>query len=252
MRVSEKVSYYGVPFIESVITFFRFTGHISSSFRDLLLRRLSISWFDLLLTVFRSGATMVLPLVMLSGLMSVSLVVNIYHTLSPYHLQHDILLFTQNILLFDILPFLISLILAIQSSLNLASAQIRELGQTPEDVIRKYIIPIMVGTNISALLLYIYCLNTLFICLYLCFRFLLKADIHEYLFYLTNTFTRNTIMYSIFKTTLYCTLVSLIVGYYYYDVSAGFVIIRRAMSKIITRSFIWLIVCSVYFKMLEY
>lgn len=248
LSTRKKIMLFG---LEPFINFFHFFGHLCITLKSLCSRQLSLSWNDLLQTVMRSGLRLMLPMIVVSGLIGTSLVINIYRTLSPYHLQHDILLFAQNELLFDFLPFLINLILAIQSALYLVDARIKELQKDPSAVVLTNIIPIMIGTNISALLLYIYTINTVFISLYYCFRHLLFADVHEYLFYIANTFTSEAIIYSFFKTNLYCTLVSLIVGYYYYEVAEHKMEIRVAMSRIITRSFIWLVFFSIYFKFIE-
>jgi ABC-type transporter Mla maintaining outer membrane lipid asymmetry permease subunit MlaE len=252
MHVPQRLRFYGAPILASVIIFFGFLGHVFLSVIDILQGKLVITKHSLLNTVYGSGAKLVLPLSFITSLLGVSIIMNIYHLLSPFDLQHKALAVSQKILFYDLLPFLISLMLAMQSALNLVNAGIKKLKRTPHEVVLTYIIPIMIGTNFSAFFLYMYALNVVFISIFFCFRYLLHTQIHEYLFHLTNAITAKNIIYSIIKMSLYCALVSLIVGYYYYQVAAGYLLIRKAMSRIITRSFIWLAVSSVYFKFINY
>ena len=252
MDAPKNLRLYGSSIFGSVIIFFGFLGHVFLSLIDILQGKLVITRHSLLNTVYGSGARLMLPLMFISGLLGASVILNVYYILSPYNVQDKVLAISQQMLLYDFLPFLISIMLAMQSSLNLVSAQISEQKQTPHEVVLTYIIPIMIGTNIAAFFLYIYALNIVFISIFFCFRYLLNTDIHEYFFQLTNTISSLSILYSIIKMSLYCALVSLIVGYYYYQVAAGYLSTRQAMSRIITRSFVWLAVGSVYFKFINY
>lgn len=252
LQVAQRLRYYGTPLVASVVIFFGFLGHVFSSILDIIEGKLVITKHSLLNTVYGSGVKLVLPLLLITSLLAASIIMNVYNILSPYEMQNKVLRISQRILFYDVLPFLISLMLATQSSLNLVTAGIRKMKRTPHEVVLGYVIPIMIGTNISALFLYMYALNIVFISIYFCFRYLLHTEVHEYLFHLTNTISSRSIIYSIFKMFLYCALVSLIVGYYYYQVAAGYMLIRKAMSRIITRSFIWLAATSFYFKFLNY
>ncbi|CDZ77076.1 hypothetical protein BN59_01355 [Legionella massiliensis] len=248
----QRLRYYGTPLAASVVIFIGFLGHVFCSIIDIFEGKLVITRHSLLNTVYGSGVKLVLPLLMITSLLGASIIMNVYSILSPYDMQHKVLAISQKILFYDLLPFIISLMLATQSALNMVTAGIKKMKRTPHEVVLGYVIPTMIGTNISALFLYVYALNIVFISIYFCFRYLLHTDTHEYLFHLTNTITSRSIIYSILKMSLYCALVSLIVGYYYYQVAAGYMLIRKAMSRIITRSFIWLATTSFYFKFLNY
>ncbi|WP_028388538.1 ABC transporter permease [Legionella fairfieldensis] len=252
MHLSRRFHFYGKRRIESVILFFRFIGHVFYSLKEIFLRRLTLSWSHLLDTVFHSGAKIAIPLILLSSLIGISLVLNIFHILSRYNLQHNVLIIAQYVLFYDLLPFLIGLMLSVQSALNLITARIKEHQKTPQDVIVVHIIPIMIGTNFNGLILYAYALNTVLISIYFCFRYFFSFDLHEYIFHLTNTISGTAILYSILKTFVYCTMVSLIVGYYYYEATEGYLSLKQAISRIMTRSFMVLIVSSIYFKFLDY
>ncbi|KTD25853.1 ABC transporter permease [Legionella maceachernii] len=252
MHLPERLRYYGAPVLGSIIIFFHFFGHLCLNFVDLLTGKLPLSWHGLLYTIYRSGVRLLLPLSMISSLLGVSIVLNIYNILSPFNLQHQVLLISQKILFYDFLPFLIGLMLSLQTALNLITARIKKLNLSPDEVIVHYIIPIMLGVNFSALILYLYSISVVFISIYFCFRFLLYTDIYEYMFHLTHTVTSSGLIYSIFKMTLYCTIVSLIVGYYYYQVATRHSLLRKAISRIITRSFLWLVISSIYLKLIAY
>lgn len=252
MHLPERLRYYGAPVLGSIIFFFHFFGHLCLNFVDLLTGRLKLSWHGLLYTVYRSGIKLLIPLLLISSLLGISIVFNIYKILIPFNLEHEVLMVSQKILFYDVLPFLIGLMLSVQTALNLVTARIKKLNLRPDEVIVLYIIPIMLGITFSALILYLYSISIVFISIYFCFRFLLYTDIYDYMFHLTNSITSSSIIYSIVKMTLYCTIVSLIVGYYYYQVATRHSLLRKAMSRIITRSFVWLIFSSVYFKLIAY
>ncbi len=252
MHLPERLRFYGTPALSSGIIFFHFFGHLCVNFINLLTGKLTLSWHGLLYTIYRSGVKLLIPLLLISSLLSMSVVFNAYTILKPYNLQHEVLMISQKILFFDLMPFLIGVMLSLQSALNLITARIKKQNLTPDEVIVLYVIPIILGVTFSALLLYIYSIGIVFISIYLCFRFFLYINIYEYTFHLTETVTSFSIIYSVFKMSLYCTVISLIVGYYYYQVATQHSLLRKAMSRIITRNFMWLVVCSIYFKLIAY
>lgn len=251
MSASERFRFESISFVEIALLFFRFLGHVSYNIKEIFLGRLSISGFHLLTAMYHSGAKLVLPLTLVSSLICVSIVLNVYHNISSINFQQKVIFIAQNILFYDLLPYLISLALSIQWALNLVNSRFKRIQRTPQQVLLVYVIPLIFGTIVCAPLLYIYCLNAVYISIYLSFRYLSNTNLNEYLFQITNTFTRLTILHSILKTLLYCTMVSLIVGYYYYGVAEGYLSTRKAISRIVTRSFIFLVMISVYFKFLN-
>lgn len=252
MSNSRKVGFYRIPLLGNIALFFLFLGHLCYGIKDFLRGRLSISWMHFLLIVYHSGAKMVIPMMIVSSLMGASLILNIYRVLTPVFLQDQILLVAQNILFYDLIPFILGLVLSIQLALNLVNAQIKRLQRSPQEVVLQIIIPLIIGGNLSALLLYIYSLNALFFSIYLCFRYLLNTNLHEYLFHLTNTISTVNISYSIFKSLIYCTIVCLVVGYYYYSVASSHLSLRKAMSRIMSRSLACITISSIYFKFFSY
>lgn len=252
MSVSQGASSFRVPIIKDIALFFRFLGHLAGSIKDALPNRMHEVFRNCLSTVYYSGVKMVIPLMLICSLMGASLIFNIYQILSPLYMQNQVLMVAQNILFYDLLPFIIGLVLSIQLALNIVSAHIEKLQRTPHEVMLQIIMPMILGCNLSALLLYIYSLNAILISIYFCFHFLLKTDLHEYLFHLTNTMMSIGIFYSILKTLIYCTIVSLIVGYYYYTVASAYLTLRQAISRILTRSLLCLTISSIYFKFFSY
>jgi hypothetical protein len=239
-------------FLSDTVLFFRYLGHLLLVTKDVFLKRQTISRINILLVFFYSGANLVLPMMLISSLLGASLVINIYHLLTPLFLQNQILPVAQNILFYDLLPFLIGLVMSIQLALNLINLRIRGTKEATQETILRNIIPLIIGGNISALLLYVYSFNAILISIFFCFRYLLRTDLHEYLFHLTNTITTLNIIFSVFKTLVYCTIVCVVVGYYYYGVASMLFSLRKAISRIMTRSLIFLTISSIYFKFFSY
>ena len=248
MSASERFRFDGVPFFASTTFFLRFLGHVSVNIVHVLLGRLTISWFHLLTAMYNSGAKLVVPLTLVSSLICISLVFNIHANISTLNVQQKVLFIAQHILFYDFLPYLISIALAIQWALNMVNSRDKRIQRTPDQVLLVYVIPLIVGTMVCAPLLYIYCLNAVYISIYLSFRYLSNTDLNEYLFQITNAVTSTAILHSILKTVLYCSVVSMIVGYYYYGVAEGYLPVRRAISRIMTNSFIALVIIGVYLK----
>lgn len=240
------------PIIKDIKLFFHFIGQLICAQKQKLPEQRQLMWLNFLRNIYYSGAKMTIPLMIISSLMGASLVVNIYKILSPFYLQDQVLLVAQNILFYDLLPFIIGLVLSIQQALNLVNAYIKKPTQSNHDILSMYVFPLILGCNFSALLLYVYTLNAILISIYFCFRLILKTDVHEYLFHLSTTFTSINILYSILKTLIYCTIVSLVVGYYYYAVALAHLTLRQAMSRIMTRSLLYLTISSIYFKFFSY
>lgn len=252
MQMKAKVSSLRLPLLSDFFLFFRFLGHLSLDIKTIILGQSAFSKTNFLMSIFNSGVKMTIPLMLICSLMGASLILNIYHILSPLYLQNQVLLVAQNILFYDLLPFVIGLVLSIQLALNLINARANKFEKKTSDIILDQIIPLILGSNISTFVLYIYCFNAIFITIYFCFRVLLNTDLHEYLFHLTNTITTINILFSILKTLIYCTIVSLVVGYYYYCVASRHLSLRIAMSRIMTRSLVFLTVSSIYFKFFSY
>lgn len=249
---SHRIRCYDVSFVQLVVVFFRFLGHLACCAKEVITRKKSISWLNLLNVIFRSGVRLVIPVVVISSLLGVSLVLNIYSSLSPYNLENKAFIIAQNIFFYDGLPFIINIVLSIQIALDLVSERRTKLQTTAQQTLVVDIIPLLIGINICSLSLYIYSTISVFFSTFLCFRYFLKADTHEYLLQLSTTITSYSILFSILKTFLFCTFVSVIAGFYYYQVAEGYLSIRKAVSRIMTRSFAALVVGTVYFKFLDY
>ncbi|STX43760.1 ABC transporter permease [Legionella donaldsonii] len=246
MYVFRRTGFNVIKFIASVTLFFHFIGHLWHCMQDFLWGRSVISWERIIKTIYRSGAKLAIPLLFISALMGMSIATNLHHILNKYHLQHKALLIVQNLLTRDFVPLLIGYVLCVQSSLNLITARVTKLHRVPQEVLLDYILPIIIGINITALLLYTYTVAAFIFSVYLTFHFVLGISTHEYLLHLAGSITFVEIFISILKTSVYCTIVSLIVGYYYYDVAVRNISVRQAVSRIITRGLLWLTAFSLY------
>lgn len=251
MQAQQKIRYDGVPFVKSIVLFFRFLGHLCCCIKEVLTGETQISWLNLLNVIFRSGVSLVIPVIVISGLLGISLVINIYNSLSQFNLQDKAFIIAQKYFFYDALPFMINIVLSVQIALSLVSERRARLKKTAHQTILTDIIPLLIGVNVCVLSLYMYSIISVFVSTFICFRYVLNADIHEFFLQLSNSITSYGILYSIFKTFLFCTLVSVIACYYHYEVAEGYLSVRKAVSRIMTRSFIALVVSSIYFKFIE-
>ena len=119
MYVFRRCGFYVGKLVDACTLFFRFMGHLYCSIIDTLLGRLSISWFKIVKTIYYSGARLVIPLMFINTFIGISLILKIHTILAQYNLEHEARLIAQNILTRDVVPFLIGVLLCIQSALNL-------------------------------------------------------------------------------------------------------------------------------------
>ncbi|MFC3908967.1 ABC transporter permease [Legionella dresdenensis] len=232
---------------DSFVLFFQYTGEITYNF---LLNYRSIGWHDTLVATLRSGTWIVIPLVIATSLMGISLAVTINHLLAPYNLQDEALFAAQRLVLLDFTPIPIGIVLCVQCGLNLIDVNHPSLHHPPQKVVLETIIPLMVSISFTALLLYTYISISFFVSMFFAYNHLLKVHIDEYLLRLSGTIKPADFLFSLFKTICYATIASFTAGYYYYDVAQRIIPIRKAVSRIITRGLFWLIVVSVALKVL--
>ena len=253
MYVFNRIGLSLVHFLKSISFFFGFIGHLIHSSKNIITRHLTISWQNVLKVLFYSGASLVIPLMIISALMAMSLAINSYLIFNKFNLQDKALSITQTLLIQDLLPLLIGFVLCVQVSLNIINARMKitKLQRTPQEVILEYILPIIIGINITGLLLYIYLIAIIFISLFITFHHVLNINAHIFLLDVERTTTVFVFFYSVGKTLLYCSIISLTAGYYYYQVATRHVPLRRAVSRILTRGSLWLTVSSVSIKLLN-
>lgn len=254
MYVVKQTGFYVIRFLKSIIFFFSFVGHLCHSSKNIITRHLTISWANVGKVLYYSGVTLVIPLIIISSLLAMSLAVNSYLILSKFHLQEKALSMAQTFLVHDILPLLIGFVLCVQVSLNIINARIKiaKLQSTPQEVILEYILPIIIGVNITGLLLYVYLIAATVLSFYFTFHHISNISTQIFLLDIARTTTLSVFICSVVKTALYCSIVSLTAGYYYYQVATRHVPIRRAVSRILTRGSLWLTISSVYIKILNF
>lgn len=253
MDFFKRTGFFIIRFLNSITFFFAFVGHLSHSFKHIVTRHLSISWDNTLKILYYSGATLIIPLVSISALMAMLLAMNCYLIFNKFNLQERVFSILQTSLTQDILPLFVGLVLCIQASLGIINARIKitQFGRTPQEVILDYIFPIIVGTNITGLLFYIYLLIVTFFSLYFTFHTVLNITTQSYWLEMSPNITLIDFIYSLIKTLLYCSIVSLTAGYYYYRVATSHVPLRKAVSCILTRGSLWLTISSVYMKFIN-
>lgn len=248
MMVFTRLGYRSIRYFASIVFFFRFFGHFVCAMGNMILNRISLSWDRVILTIYHSGARMVIPMVFISSLMATSMVLNIHYFLSRYRLEHQVLAMLQNILTADLIPLFLAAVLLIQASLGMTTHYIKGLHRKPQETLEYYIIPIMVGLNAIGFMLYIYIYVVFHITCFIDFHYILKVDTHQYLNRLANTFSFALLLQSLFKTFVYVTIASISLGYYYYCVAVHNISLRHALSRVISRGLLWLAVVSVFLK----
>lgn len=237
----------------SLFFFLSFVGHLGHSCKNILTRHLSINWRNIWKTLYYSGVSIIMPLIIITSLMAMSLGMSGYYILSNFQLQEKAISIIQVLSTQDILPLLIGFVLCVQVSLNIINARIKikHLQQTPQEVILEYILPIIIGLNLTGLLLHMYLINTIYLSLYVVFHNILRIDSSVYLMEMERTSTLMAFINSFIKTLGYCSIVSFTAGYYYYMVATKHIPLRRAVSRILTRGSFWLTVTSVCIKFLN-
>jgi ABC-type transporter Mla maintaining outer membrane lipid asymmetry permease subunit MlaE len=248
MIIFRRFGFRFARFAASVNLFFQYIGHMIISIPRIIYGYYPFSWNKMAKTLFVSGAKLVIPLMLISSLLGTSVSLNISSLLGKFNLQEQALNTALNILTRDFLPMILAIVLCTQSAFDLINAKIRRLTQAPHGTLVDYILPIMLGLNLSSLLLYVYSLFTTFLSIFIIHNYVFGFNLREFLLILSTSVTVNEILLSILKTSMYCFFTSIIVGYYYYQLAAGFIPLRRAVSRIVTRGLFWLAMMSVCFK----
>ncbi|WP_133130748.1 ABC transporter permease [Legionella yabuuchiae] len=235
-----------VWFIGSIRIFFRFLGHFFSSFFRCLAGPKSIGWSNFIKTVYLSGAHLLLPIIVISALLGLSLSLSIFSILNEIGRGDNALPIMQNIAISNLTPLLIGILLSIQSSLNLINADIHHLHHTPDEVMCEFIIPITISLFVNGISLYIYSLFTFLVSIYSTFQFIINIDTRDLLLHLASIVSPYDIVYSVFKLLMFCCIISLVIGYYYYEISIREISLRTAVSRIMTRSLFFILFFGVY------
>lgn len=230
---------------DSMVFFFLFLGHF---FYNLIVNCYKIHWHNTFRITLRAGSIIVLPLIIVTMLMGISLALSIHYILARYNLQNQALFIIQDSMIKDIAPLPIGFVLCVHCGLNLIDVNHPSLHQSPQTVLLETIIPLIVAINLTAMLLYTYVATAFYVSVFLAFNYFLHTNTDEYLLNLSRIINPIDISMSIGKTMLLATIASFIAGYYYYDVAIRVLATRKAVSRIITRGLFWLVVISVLLK----
>lgn len=235
----------GVDFFWSIRFFFQFLGHLTYT---LIYNFRRIAWKHTLAITMGAGSSLVLPLMIVSVLIAIFMALSIHNMLSMYNIQNKALNLIQDAVIRDIAPMPIGFVLCVHCSFNLIDKEHPSLHKSPQIVLRETIIPLIVGINFNAVLLYTYVIFAFFVGTYFTFHTLVHANMDEYLLRLNESIKPSDVLLSVAKTMLLATIASFIAGYYYYDVAIRVLPVRLAVSRIITRGLLWLVVFSVLLK----
>lgn len=245
--VFRKIGSFTWQHIASWALFFRFTGHLCVSIIHAFTRKIHIPWSHTLDVLYNSGAKLTLPLILVSILTGLGMTLNIHYLLTPYGLQNKALIIAITAIYRDVVPLLIGIVLCIQSALNLIEIEGRKLQNLPQKDVFEYLFPIVAGINLTAMLLYIYMISTSLVSMFLAFHYILHYE--NFLMRISSLIHVSDVLKSIFKTAIYCTMLSPTVGYYYYEVAVKDILVRKAVSRIITRGLFWILLATTYLKL---
>lgn len=225
--------------------FFQYIGLLT---HKLLFSSTSIEVRATLIQSLNAGNRLVIPLILAAALIGFSLTYSINYLLAQYNLQHRVILIAQNILMRDVMPFLISFVLCVSSGLMLIEAHHPSLHRTPEVVMSKITIPLILGAMFTAALLYIYIAVTLHVTIIFTVYYFIEGNIISYLMNFGTFINKESLLISLVNTMIYASLASLVAGFYYFEVSIRGLSMQKAVSRIITRGLFWLIGVSVFIK----
>ena len=231
----------------SVTFFFQFLGELISR---ALRHGNRIVWRKVLIANLYTGASIVIPLVLMSMLIGMAMALSIHITLTRFHVQQQAMLIAQTTMLRDIAPLPIGFVLCVHCGLNLIEKDHPSLHLQPKIVLLETIIPLIAAMNLTALLLYTYVVSSFLLSAFVTSYFILEANTDEYLFQLGGILSPIDLLGSLGKTLFFSTIASLVAGYYYYGVASNVISTRLAVSRVITRSLFWLIVISVSLKLM--
>lgn len=252
MYVLNKLGVYFVGLVYSFILFLRFMGHLYCSLINMLMGRLRLSLLNIVRTIYYAGIKLVIPFMFISTFLGISMVMKVNSILTPYNLQRDGRLIAQNILTHDLVPFIIGVLLCIQCALNFINVKVNEEDlNVPQQVVVNHILPVLIGINIAGGLLYAYAIAAFFISIYVTYQYFLYTNLYVPMIRILTAITLYDVVYSILKTTLYCTIVSLTIGYYYYDMAVRNLSLRLTVSRMMTRGFLWLTLTGLCLNYLE-
>lgn len=223
--------------------FFQYLGHISYVFIATLFSSHERSRLEFLLTL-KGGAIIMPPLFIVAMFIGSGMALSVHVMLSRFNIQQQAMMIAQDALIHDIVPILISFILCARAALMLIEEDHPLLKNNKYDVILEWILPLIAGNLVTAILLYAYVVVALLFSIYVTFDYILELDVREYLLRLNDSLSLPLVSISVFKTLLYTFIASLIAGFYYYCIPAREMPLKHAVSKILLRGLFWLIVIS--------
>ncbi|WP_367607560.1 ABC transporter permease [Legionella sp. W05-934-2] len=250
MSVIHRSGTHIIKFTRSQIFIFQFVGHLSQTAKDMLLGKLTINWSRLWVVVYFSGVRLVIPLIIISALLSISIAQMVYVTLSPFHLQKQVLPIAQSILTREFLPIFIGLILCIQSAVRFIDTKTQQANQTGTDALTEQVIPIMIGVSLTSIFLFAYAIGAVILSFYLVFHYKLSLSTYEFISHILSARTRFELIYSAFKTLILSFVVAIVAGFYYFESAVNHTTLSKAVSRTMTRGIFWLIVTSLYMTFL--
>jgi len=243
---------YTLTKLDSIHSFLSFVGYFIIVVFKLLRRHKALSFTAMLKILYLSGFRLCLPIMIISAMIGFSIAVTLYHLLGQFYLENKAFPITLELIIGGIAPIFMGVILAVQSSLNLINIQAQKLRHESEELFHDFILPVTLGIFVTGFLFYTYALFSFLSSSYITFQYALNANTLENWEQFGNTISFGVALNSYYRMMVYCVIVGLVVGYYYYRIHLNKISVRKGVSRIMTRSVLFIIIDSTGLNLLSF
>ncbi len=194
------------------------------------------------------GATLVIPFIIIGFLTGFLTALAIYLSLSKLNLQNPTIFVIQFYFIHAIIPFFIAYILAVQKALNLLDDPHPIFHQPAHQLYQTVITPTILASIVNASLLYFYLTASYLTGIYMAFNQFIEVGILDYLVHLSDILNEKTFMASFGKTIINSLISAIIVAFYYLHIEKKWLTLKKAVAKILIRSFYALLISTFIFQ----
>lgn len=230
----------------SITLFFLYLGYLVEQF---ITHWRQVAWKRTLTQTMHAGSLMVLPLCLISMLLAISISLSIHYLLMGFKLHNQAMHLVQSMIIRDFAALPIGFVLCVHCGLNLIESRHAPMAGRPQKITLDEIIPLMLGLNVVAVLLYTYVIFSFFVGTFLTSYYFLGTSMQDYWLGLDDSVQVADMIESVCKTIAYASIAGISTGYYYFTISRRHLSLRLGVSRIITRGLFWQIVLSVVFKL---
>jgi len=237
--------------VKAFNSFFRFIGHLAYCIYLVIARKAPLPKKNILKIVYCSGAKLAIPLYLFFAIISYLLINNSFQFLNMLHIKNQAIALFQNLVSREIVPASLAIFLCIHSALDMISHKVDKIEHAAHYALIEKVLPLMVGTLLSAILLYFYCLSACLLGLYIAYVEIVHLSFQEFLISMSDAISFSDLIFSIERTLFFASIASMLVAYYYYRKASQRISLRVCVSRIITRGFTWIAVAVMYVNLLS-